>query len=559
MKRFLMLLPWVMLGTLILALTSAGSARAGIPHNTGAPRDLAHVINLHKAYEARLGHTTQGKIAGIVYPTNGGPSHGRGGTDCGEPYCPVQYNGGSVQLSPHVYLLLWGPHWLTAPSQEATATYLENFYSALGGKQDHWSPITSQYGDSSGNPMFGSGVYEGVYHDPTTPPHGVAQSGLAAEADAFAAHQGITDLNDAQIVIATQAGTCPQGFLGTSCNGSKRSYCAWHSSSNVPYTNLPYLLDAGKMCGEDFVNHSNGLHDGFSIVGGHEYAETITDPYPTSGWTDSNDPNYSEIADKCAWLPQSNDVVLSPGKSFAMQPLWSNNTDDCVLNQGGKTDIVSVTNPQNQNTYQYSSLSLYVGGGSTGGNPLIWSATGLPSGLTIGSSSSGVGVISGQITADPGNNYEVTVTATDSTGAYGWATFTWNVEADVGSTITNQASGTCLSDSGKSINPGNQVFMWKCLDGPSEMFTQSTNAGELIVLGQCLTDGTAGHQGPGTLQIIEPCTGAVNQVWFHNSKNEYVVEENSLCLTDPGGSTLSGEPAVVEKCTGAADQLWSGS
>jgi Ricin-type beta-trefoil lectin domain/Putative Ig domain len=560
-KRFLVLVSWIAVGAPILALTTAGTATAGIPHGTGAQRAQAHVVDLHRAYEAMLGRTAAGTIAGIVYPPGMGPSHARGGTECGEPYCPVSYGGGAVEIHPHVYLLLWGPDWVSDPSQAATAMWLEKFYSGLGEPGDDWSTITSQYGDSSGSPTFGNGVYEGYYNDLTTPPQGVAQSGLAAEADSFAQNQGITDLNDAQIVIATQSGTCPQGFEGVGCPGSGNYYCAWHSSSNVPYTNLPYMLDAGTACGENFVNPGTaGTDDGFSIVGGHEYAETITDPFPDTGWTDPNDPSYDEIADKCAWLPESNNVVLPTG-SFAMQPLWSNSTDDCVINQGPQQDTVSVTNPENQSNYQFSSLSLTVGGGSSGGNALTWTASGLPTGLTI-KTSDGLGVISGQITAPPTKANEpdtVTVTATDSTGAYGWATFQWTVAADVGTPITNQASSTCVNDHGYSISPGNQVTMWKCLDGAAEMFSQSSNAGELVVLGQCLTDGTAAHHGPGTLQVIDPCTGAANQVWYHNSKNEYVVEENFLCLTDPGGSTLNGEPILVEKCTDAKDQRWSGS
>jgi len=91
------------------------------------------------------------------------------------------------------------------------------------------------------------------------------------------------------------------------------------------------------------------------------------------------------------------------------------------------------------------------------------------------------------------------------------------------------------------------------------MFSHPTNAGELIVLGQCLTDPVdAHHGGAGTLQIVEPCTGTANQQWFHNSQNEYVLGQNFLCLTDPGGSTQDGTPTVIEPCTGATDQRWSG-
>jgi hypothetical protein len=224
---------------------------------------------------------------------------------------------------------------------------------------------------------------------------------------------------------------------------------------------------------------------------------------------------------------------------------------------GGASDTVNVANPGNQSTYQNSALSLNVSGTSSGNHTLTWSAAGLPAGLSIGSAS---GVISGQISAAAGV-YKVTVQASDSTGAFGWAPFNWTVQADVGTTVTNQASGTCLNDQGRSIAPGNPVQMWSCLSGAAEMFTQPTNAGELIVLGQCLTDPLGGTQqgGAGTSQVIEPCTtAAANQQWLHNSQNEYVLEQNFLCLTDTGGSKANGALAVLAKCTGATDQQWSG-
>jgi Ricin-type beta-trefoil lectin domain/Putative Ig domain len=559
-KRFLVLVPWVAVGISVFALTPSGPAAAGTARGTGAHLAPVHVINLHKAYEARLRQaTTQGQIAGIVYPLGSGPLRGRGGNNCAEPYCPVVYQGGSVQHTPHVYLLLWGPNWESDPNQAATASYLQSFYSGLGVQpQDNWSTVTSQYGDSSGFPTFGAGVFVGVFQDTNTPPTGVGQGGLAAEADAFATKQGITDLGDAQIVVATQSGTCPAGFVGTGCGGTNKYYCAWHGVSNEPYTNLPYLLDAGTACGENFVNTS-GTHDGFSIVGSDEYADTITDPNPTTGWYDFFDQgNFGEIADKCTWDPHSHDVMLSTGQ-FAMQPLWSNNAHECVMLIGGGTDQVVVANPGNQSTYQNSQLHLDISGTSSGQHPLTWSATGLPTGLSIGPSGTGPGLISGQITAPPGV-YQVTVQASDTTEAFGWYSFTWTVTQDVGTAVTNQASGTCLNDRGSSIDSGNPVQMWKCNVSPPEMFTHPTNAGEIIVLGQCLTDPNGPlHGGPGTLQVIEPCApGAADQQWFHNSKNEYVLGSNFLCLTDQNGSKTPGVPVKVEKCTGATDQQWSG-
>jgi Ricin-type beta-trefoil lectin domain/Putative Ig domain len=555
MKR-LILVPCVAVGISILGLTSAGSATARSTPGVGTHHATVHVINLHKAYKARLGDTTPGQIAGVVYSLGHAPIHGRGGNSCAEPYCPVYYQGGLVQHSPRVYLLLWGPNWSSDPNQAATASYLGNFYSGLGVESgtfpDNWSPITSQYGDTTGSPTFNGSVYEGAFQDTSTPPLGVDATGLATEADAFASQQGITDLTDAQIVIATQSGTCPAGFVASTCPSQYRGVeCGWHDSSNEPFTNLPYLLDAGTACGEDFVN-SNGTYDGFSVVGGHEYAETITDPYPFTGWQDPNDQSSGEIADKCAWSSRSSDVPLSTG-SFAMQPLWSNFGNECVMSVQTTGDI-TLDSPGAQSDYQeVKGISLQIIGTSRYGFQLAWSASGLPSGLAINTSS---GLISGQVTGVPGT-YSVTVSVSDPrTSPPATVTFNWIVNADVGSLITNKGSGLCLNDSHWVTTPGNEIFLWKCGGSAAEDFSHPTNGGELIVFGQCMTDPHPSGSG-GQLEVIDPCAGKSTQEYYRNGKGEYIV--NKLCLTDPANATQNGTPVVLEPCTGASDQLWVGS
>lgn len=328
----------------VAGLTLAGAATAQASARAATPRPQVTAVNLHRAYEQALARSRIGKIAGITYSLARRPAAAPASrtASCAEPNCPLAYNGGPVQRDPRVYLLFWGPNWLSDSSQEASAAYLENFYAGLGVQpQDHWSPVTSQYGDGSGVPAFGGSVYEGAFQDTSTPPAGATATQIGAEADTFASGHGITDLGDAQIVVATQSGTCPQGFA---CPGDSTGYCAWHSDVTgtggaVPFTNLPYLLDAGGNCGENFINPGGGgSHDGLSIVGGHEYAESITDPLPATGWIDLSD-NVSggEIADKCAWggepfgvFDPAGDVTLLTG-SFAMQSLWSNTAGGCVM------------------------------------------------------------------------------------------------------------------------------------------------------------------------------------------------------------------------------------
>ena len=397
-----------------MASASVSAPRSPAGHNVT-------VINLSVPQGAALAHVKLGKIGGPVYARSKQPKPSPTSGSCAEPACPLVYNGGQVQHSPHIYLLFWGPNWFTDSGQAASASYLQSFYAGLGVQpQDNWSTTMTQYGDGSGSPSFNGSVYEGAWQDTSTPPTDTTQAQLAAEADAFTSTEGITNRTDAQIIVATQSGICPAYFYAPTCNGGTGPYCAWHSSSNEPYTALPYLLDAGGGCGENYIS---SMYDGFSIIGGHEYGETITDPYVGSGWWDPNDPYGGEIGDKCAWRTPNGDVSLSTG-SFGMQSLWSNSANACVMStQIQQQDTVTVTNPGNQSSSQNSNASLQMSGSSSGGYSLTWGATGLPAGLTINAST---GLISGQVTATPAT-YPVTVTATDTNGASNSASFNWTV------------------------------------------------------------------------------------------------------------------------------------
>ncbi|GAB2690140.1 hypothetical protein [Kitasatospora kifunensis] len=234
---------------------------------------------------------------------------------------PVQYNGGAVQHSPVVYLDFWGSQWDS--DTNGVQQYMANFYQGLGTSQDTWSTITTQYPDSSGSgPAFTGPVYGGSWVDDGSPaPASSQQSDIAAEADSAAAHFGVAGNPDAQIVVMSPSGTSPDGWPGS-------GFCAWHDyTGSVSYTNMPYQLDApaGSRCPNSALR---GKLDAFSIVAGHEYAESITDPQPAGGWLTAGG---SEIGDLC----ESNFQELTlPTGTFAVQPLWSNSDNACVIRTG---------------------------------------------------------------------------------------------------------------------------------------------------------------------------------------------------------------------------------
>jgi hypothetical protein len=104
-------------------------------------------------------------------------------------------------------------------------------------------------------------------------------------------------------------------------------------------------------------------------------------------------------------------------------------------------NTVTVTNPGAQTGTVGTATSLQIQArDSATGQTLTYKATGLPSGLSI---NSGSGLISGTPTTAGTSN--VTVTATDTTGAAGTATFTWTI---------NPASGGCTGGGQRLGNPG---------------------------------------------------------------------------------------------------------
>jgi hypothetical protein len=241
------------------------------------------------------------------------------------------YGGGPVQPAPAVYGVLWGSQWGSDPSGEAGI--LRSFFVGVGGSG--WLGTVNQYCQGVGstvcaestNLTAGGAWFDSAASAPSHP----TQSQLAAEAARAAAHFGNRSVN-AQYIVATSHNHNSFGF--------GLEYCAYHSTTSaqgatIAYVYLPYITDAGASCGANF----NGLgpNAGITIVAGHELAEAVTDPQPSSGWLDSSG---AEIGDKCAWISSgqqgaASNIKLSTG-TFPVQSLWSND-----FNNGGGGCVIS--------------------------------------------------------------------------------------------------------------------------------------------------------------------------------------------------------------------------
>ena len=111
---------------------------------------------------------------------------------------------------------------------------------------------------------------------------------------------------------------------------------------------------------------------------------------------------------------------------------------------GGTGGSVSVGNPGNQTgtVGTAASLTLSASGGTA---PYTWTASGLPTGLSISSG----GVISG--TPSASGSFSVTVTATDSTSLTGSASFTWTINPAGGGSCSGNVLGNPGFESGNTV------------------------------------------------------------------------------------------------------------
>jgi len=155
------------------------------------------------------------------------------------------------------------------------------------------------------------------------------------------------------------------------------------------------------------------------------------------------------------WTHESNGELLNPNSGLCLTDPGGNPsaqlelegcTDSAAqiwnLPSGGTTsNTVTVGNPGSQTSTVGTAASLQVGAtDSASGQTLTYSATGLPAGLSINSST---GLISG--TPTTAGTSSVTVTAKDTTGASGTTSFSWTV---------NSGTGTGTGSGGVDISAG---------------------------------------------------------------------------------------------------------
>jgi hypothetical protein len=198
--------------------------------------------------------------------------------------------------------------------------------------------------------------------------------------------------------------------------------------SSGPANHLFYLLSEGS--GTKVINgvtYNSPTSDGIAVAGiGRAAALQIWYKALSTYMTSST--NYAGA--RTAALSAASALYGSGSTQYAgVQNAFAG----IAVGSHAPTSGVTVTNPGSRTATVGTAVSLQISASSTNGGSLTYAATGLPTGLSISSST---GLISG--TPTTAGTYSTTVTATDSTGATGSATFTWTVS-------TSGGGGTCTS------------------------------------------------------------------------------------------------------------------
>jgi len=219
---------------------------------------------------------------------------------------------------------------------------------------------------------------------------------------------------------------------------------------------------------------------------------------------------------------------------------------------------VTAFNPGFQDDEAGTSVRLRVKALAADGERLVYSARGLPRGLSIDWLT---GLISGTLPRTPATD-PVTVTVTDASGDRATVRFSFVIVGDltaaytpVTGPVTLGLAGLCLADAGNTAEvqtcDGGSVQQWTYRPDPVP-----DGSGALTIAGRCLA---IGPDGAATADLrLRPCSGRPNQDWTPQNYAENLVNPASGdCLDDPGASTVSGTPLDATACGGGEGQMFA--
>jgi subtilase family serine protease len=311
--------------------------------------------------------------------------------------------------------------------------------------------------------------------------------------------------------------------------------------------------DADPSTGVAVYDTSNG-NGGWNEVGGTSASSPMLAAMYALGGSPGNTPANDIYTHKSNFydVTTGNDGSCSPAYLCTAQAGYDGPTGigtpagiaGLVNTSTGNT--VTVTNPGNQSGPVGTAVSLQMHAtDSATGQTLTFSATGLPTGLSISSS----GLISG--TPTTAGAYSVTVTATDTTGAHGSASFTWTIGSTGGCTNHTQLLGNPGFETG-SAAPWTSTAGVINPNGAGETSHAGTWYAWLDGYGTTHTDTLSQ-----TVTIPAGCTATSFSFWLHIDTAETTTTTAFDKLTITANGTTLATFSNLNHITGYAQHTYS--
>lgn len=286
--------------------------------------------------------------------------------------------------------------------------------------------------------------------------------------------------------------------------------------------------------------------------------------YTVAGWWNECTGNTTQFSSYPLWVAdQSGGSSPQLFGGWSSWKFWQYTSTGAVNGITGNTDLdyfngdeaalnamagepVTIGNPGNQSGSVGDPAWMTVSAVDANGGTVTYSATGLPSGLSIDSST---GRISGWL-SKPGS-YTVTLTASDANGS-GSTSFTWQVNAAVNAGPTGQVvlanGGKCIDDPGYNNADGTRLDIWSCVNQANEQWTLVQD-GTIRTSGKCM-EVAGGATANGSPVDLSTCDGSAGQQWQIGTAGELINPQSGRCLDDPGWATANGTKLDIWDCVG---------
>jgi sugar lactone lactonase YvrE len=272
---------------------------------------------------------------------------------------PLEYreSGNGVQRTPKVYVIFWGKNFETTEAGEEVRLMILQLLEGLTGSA--YQGLLTQYFDLGGTISSTLEPITAYTDKSVTAPEEIDQMKLEEEITEVIKEQEWKVEQNAQFLLLSAPGSTYEAIFALSkgCAYHGVTVASEHVTGEIIYGFVPYqgdspyskngCIEVGNPSKDPIIKTSKSVS--------HEYADTVTDPFPgikaTSAWRDFTKSTLPEIADLCQ-LETGSEL---PSGGYA-QNLYDNHLHACSHSDLEPPHAYAITDTQSLVTSEKATL-----------------------------------------------------------------------------------------------------------------------------------------------------------------------------------------------------------